>query len=200
MDAIDFLLRQHARLHSAAVATTEAPSFEDAQLDDLTEPEMRRRPPGLNSIAWIIWHIARAEDVVMNSVIAGRPQVLDSEWLGRLRLSRRDIGTGMQDAEVNDLSARIDLRGLRAYRAAVGRRTREVIGALDADRLDRVITADDVARARAAGAFGTGAEWVPDLWTGATLGFLAGRNAIVHNSTHFGEIGIVRAALGKPGR
>jgi hypothetical protein len=200
VDAIDFLLRQHARLHSSAVARTEAPSLEDAQLDDLTESEVRQRPPGLNSVAWIVWHMARAEDVVMNAIIGARTQVLDSDWRTRLRIERRDLGTAMNSAEVDELSARIDVQALRAYRAAVGRRTREVISVLDAAGLDAPTTDADVSRARTQGAFGSGAEWVGEIWTGSTRGFLMGRNAIVHNSMHFGEIGIVRAALGKPGR
>jgi hypothetical protein len=200
LNAVDFLLRQHARLHSSAVAASEAPSLEDAQLNDLIEPEIRRRPPGLNSIAWLVWHMARAEDVVTNLVIAGRPQVLDTDWLERLRIGRRDIGTAMSSAEVDELSARVDLASLRAYRVAVGRRTREVIGALGAEDLDLTATEADVSRARKDGAFATGAEWVEGIWAGTTRGFLLGRNGIVHNAMHFAEIGIVRAALGKPGR
>jgi hypothetical protein len=39
----------------------------------------------------------------------------------------RDIGTGMADDEVSDLSARLDLAALRDYYTAVGRRTVEVV-------------------------------------------------------------------------
>jgi hypothetical protein len=42
----------------------------------------------------------------------------------------RDVGTGMGDDEVSDLSARLDLVALRGYYTAVGRRTLEVVRSL----------------------------------------------------------------------
>ena len=50
---------------------------------------MRVRPrEDLNSIAWILWHIARAEDIILNPVLAGRSQVLD-DALGQAARHRR---------------------------------------------------------------------------------------------------------------
>jgi DinB superfamily len=81
-------------------------------------------------MAWLVWHMARYEDI-LNLLLVGRPQVLDEEhWLPRLNLSVRDVGTGMGDDEVSDLSARLDLSALRDYYIAVERRTVDVVRSL----------------------------------------------------------------------
>ena len=81
--AIDLFLSQHAMLHSAKMAQTESWSFEDAVLNDMTEEQTRHIPRNCDhSVAWLIWHIARIEDVAMNLLVAGGPQVLhQSNWL-----------------------------------------------------------------------------------------------------------------------
>ena len=55
--------------------------------------------------------------------MARGPQTLSGEWLGRLGVSRRDIGTGMGNDEVSDFSQKVDIDGLVAYHAAAGKRT-----------------------------------------------------------------------------
>ena len=85
----------------------------------------------VNSLAWLLWHMARVEDVAISRLVARRPPLIsDSEWLARLGASRRDVGTAMTDDEVADLSARLNLEGLRAYWGAVGERTVSVVEAL----------------------------------------------------------------------
>ena len=111
MDASDFFVQHYGRLHM---------QVERDFLHRLSEAQMRLRPHGLNSIAWLVWHMARYEDI-LNLLLVGRPQVLDEEhWLPRLNLSVRDVGTGMGDDEVSDLSARLDLAALSDYYIAVG--------------------------------------------------------------------------------
>jgi hypothetical protein len=90
MDAIDFFVRHYERLHM---------QVERDFLHSLSDAQMRLRPHGLNSIAWLVWHIARYEDI-LNLLLVGRPQVLDEEhWLPRLRVSMRDVGTGPSESE-----------------------------------------------------------------------------------------------------
>jgi len=63
----------------------------------LTDEQMRVRPrEDLNSLAWLMWHIARAEDIFVNVVFAGRPQVFDDGWTGKLGVTRRDFGSDEQ--------------------------------------------------------------------------------------------------------
>src|SRR5262249_13934917 len=129
MDARELLLEEHNRVHSAAVGGDKA-SMAERTFGGLTDQQMRVRPrEDLNSLAWLMWHIARAEDIFANLLISGRDQVLDGGWAGRLKVKRPDFGIGMTKPEVAELSATIDIAALRDYRDAVGRRSREIVGA-----------------------------------------------------------------------
>jgi hypothetical protein len=123
-EAIQLFLSQHAMLHSAAMAQTEPWSFEDEILDDMTEEQIRRIPRNCeHSVAWIVWHIARCEDITMNLLVAGSPQVLNQGgWLDRIETPICHTGNEMDEAGIADFSAAVDIEALRAYRVAVGRR------------------------------------------------------------------------------
>src|SRR5207247_1525772 len=116
MDAVGFFLTRYAEVHKGLV---------DGLFGSLSEAQLRARPhPGVNTVAWLLWHSARIEDVALNRFLSDRQQVL-GDWLERLEVPRRDVGTGMSDAEVDELSTRLDLEALRGYLAAVpARRSR----------------------------------------------------------------------------
>lgn len=190
MNALELFLREHAIVHTAELATPESRSMEDTVLRDLDETQIRTRPHGLNSLAWILWHIARGEDIAVNPVVAARPQVFDGEaWAARLRVERRDIGTGMNAEEVAELSEQIDIPALRAYRLAVGRRTREVAQALAEPEWERTAGADDVRRASAEEAFGPYPEaaWVERYWRGKSNAWLLHWLGVGHSLMHLGQ-------------
>ena len=95
MDARDLFLDQHAAMHSVAVGGNKM-SAAERTFTGLTDAQMRVRPrEDLNSVAWLMWHIARAEDIMVNTILAGRPQVFDDTWMKRLGIGRRDFGIGM---------------------------------------------------------------------------------------------------------
>src|SRR5438552_7930541 len=134
MDVRDLCLDQHAAMHSAAVGGNKMSAAERAFVG-LTDEQMRVRPrEDLNSLAWLMWHIARAEDIMVGGVIAGGDQVFGDAWMKRLNIARKDFGIGMKSPEVTDLTKQIDVAALREYRDAVGKRTREIVGGFkDAD-------------------------------------------------------------------
>ena len=71
---------------------------------------------GMNSLAWLFWHVARVEDGFVSGIVMGRSQLLDEEdWSGRLNVLRRDFGTGMSRRDVAELSDRIDLPSLSRF-------------------------------------------------------------------------------------
>src|SRR5688500_1637788 len=193
----ELLLAQHARTHSAATLASDLP-LEDMLLDGLDGEEIRlRRVEGLSAMTWFLSHMARAEDAAANLILAGRGQVLDeADWLARLAVGRRDIGTGMTNAEVSDLSARVDVGALRAYRAAVGRRTHEVIQGLDLDGLGAAVGALEIDRAVAAGAFGPNAGWLAGFWNGRPREFFLTFTVIGHNYNQIGEAWVLKGFLG----
>jgi DinB family protein len=196
MNVADFFLLHHGRLHAAGVG--DPASMWERVFGSVSDEQMRARPAGLNSLAWLLWHTARTEDVNVNLVVTAGHQVFDEAWARRLGVGRPDIGTGMTDAEVTGLSHRLDLAAARAYRVAVGKRTREVVAKLRAGAWDEVVTPLDVSRAAAAGAFGPHAGWVEKFWTGVTKANRLGSTAITHNAQHLGEAVVIRGQLGAP--
>jgi hypothetical protein len=179
MNAIDFFLIRYRELHGPLV---------DDLVRGLTDAQVRGRPvPGVNTVAWLLWHAARVEDVGVNRFVADRPQVLDDGWSARLAIPRRDVGTGMSDAEVDELSARIDLPALRGYWDAVTRRTLEVVETLrDAD-LEAVVPADHVDRVSfEQGAVAPGAAWLAEFWAkGRTRAWVLAQTPLLHVYGHY---------------
>jgi hypothetical protein len=196
MDARDLFLDQHALMQSAAVGGNQASAAERA-FGGLTDAQMRVRPrEDLNSLAWLMWHIARAEDIMVNPVLAGRPQVFDDAWLKRLGIGRRDFGIGMTSPEVAELTAQIDIAALREYRDAVGRRTREVVEAFKPDDWQGQAEASRLERAAATGAFGGRVETMVKTFTGRPRALLLSGIALFHPARHMGEAETVRTAGG----
>jgi DinB superfamily len=57
MDAGQFFRLRYEPLHE---------SMTDRLLADLSDAQLRARPHGQNSIVWLLWHVARAEDIGIN--------------------------------------------------------------------------------------------------------------------------------------
>jgi hypothetical protein len=197
MEMLDLVLRSHALTHGLEVGESEGRfSLEYGRLRELSEDQLRIRPNGWNSIAWLLWHIARTEDVAVNVVVADRPQVLDAgDWNARLRISRRDVGTGMTDDEVEALSAAIDIPGLLSYRRAVGLGTREVAAALPPDAWDDVAGSGALSRAVRQDAFGPSGEWIAKFWEGKSNAWFFYWVAVGHNIMHLSQAGWVKEMI-----
>lgn len=196
MEVRDLFLEQHAAMHTAAVGGNKMSSA-DRAFAGLTDEQMRVRPrEDLNSLAWLMWHIARAEDIVVNQVVNGGGQLFDEGWMRRLNVSRRDFGIGMTSPEVTELSQRIDVGALREYRDAVGRRTREVISGFRPEDWSVTVKADAVERAAAAGAFGARTEALTRGFPGRSRSALLSGIALFHCAGHMGEAATVRSAGG----
>src|SRR5262245_24811764 len=119
MNALDHFLREHASVHREAVAPADFNM--DYLLDGLNDHQTRLRPHGMNSLAWIFWHVARVEDGFVSCIVLQRDQLFDQEgWSERLGVQTRDVST--EKEAVTGLSESIDLDALWAYRDAVGRR------------------------------------------------------------------------------
>ncbi|HUG38007.1 MAG TPA: DinB family protein [Candidatus Limnocylindrales bacterium] len=196
MDIRDLFLEQHAAMHSAAVGGNKMSAAERA-FAGLTDEQMRVRPrEDLNSLAWLMWHIARAEDIVVNQVAADRPQVFDDAWMKRLGITRRDFGIGMTGPEVTELTRQIDVGALREYRDAVGLRTREAVGGFAAKDWEGSIAPEGVATAAAAGAFGARTEALSKMFPGRPRTLVLSNIALFHAAGHMGEAATVRTAGG----
>jgi len=196
MDARDLFLEHHAAVHSAAVGGNKM-SMAERTFAGLTDEQMRARPrEDLNSLAWLMWHIARTEDIIVNLAVAGRPQVADDGWFGRLRTPRRDLGTGMTSPEVSELTRQIDVAALRDYRDAVGRRTREILGGFADRDWEGEVSADGLERAVAQDALGVRSDALVKAFTGRPRRAVLSGICVLHSAGHIGEAGTVRTAGG----
>jgi len=144
-----------------------------------------------------VWHIARAEDIFINTILGARTQLLDDEgWAKRLTVTRRDFGIGMSGAEVTELTRQIELGALREYRDAVGRRTRDVVGGFKPQDWEGSVTADAVQRAAGEGAFGVRTEQIVKAFPGRPRAAMLSGIALFHSAGHIGEASTVRSAGG----
>lgn len=135
----DHFLKLHGILHSKVVAPESPWSYEDQLLDDLDEEGFRRIPKNReHSVVWVVWHLSRIEDVVMNILVADREQIFEKGgWQAKTRspIKHTCNGTGM--GVTASISKALDLKALRDYRYAVGRETREIIPTLTWDDFKR---------------------------------------------------------------
>ena len=187
MDALDFFLLRYDETHRGLVKDL---------LEGLSEAQLRGRShPGVNTVAWLVWHSARIEDVGVNRFVVDRPQVLD-QWGDRLRVGRRDVGTGMTDAEVNALSTAIDLPALRGYWDAVTERTTAVVPTLRGTDIDTVVDPDHVRNVCVGeGIVAPGIEWLTEFWAKhRKRSWLLAQMALLHPYGHYYE-GRVAAGL-----
>ena len=189
MDAVDFFLTRYSEVHTGLV---------DGLFGSLSDTQLRARPhPGVNTIAWLLWHSARIEDVALNRFLTDGAQVL-TEWIERLAVPRRDVGTGMTDAQVDDLSARIDLQALRGYLGAVTWRTFALVETLRASDLESPVPADRVRSVvRSEDVVAPGAEWLTDFWaSGRSRAWTLAQTALLHPYGHYYEARVAAGLLG----
>ncbi|UQX11963.1 mycothiol transferase [Candidatus Mycobacterium methanotrophicum] len=112
----------------------------DEIADGLTDEQANYRPsPNANSIAWLIWHSARVQDIQL-APIAGIDQVWTAEgWVDRfgLDLPRNDTGYGHSPEDVAKVQASADL--LAGYYHAVHRVTLHFVAGVTAEDLARIV-------------------------------------------------------------
>ncbi|WP_018178628.1 mycothiol transferase [Jongsikchunia kroppenstedtii] len=93
--------------------------------------------PQSNSIAWLIWHAARQQDVQI-AHLGDHPQVW-ADWYDRFDLpfEMAEMGYGQSPDEVSKVRVGADL--LAGYHAAVHQRTLDYLDALTMTDIERVI-------------------------------------------------------------
>jgi hypothetical protein len=189
-EATKLFMAQHAMLHSARVAKTDLWSYEDVLLDDMAEEQFRHVPPkGEHSVAWLVWHMARCEDITMNLLVAGTPQVQSQDdWLGRIKISTRDTGNTLDAAEIAAFSAAVDVEAVRGYRLAVGRRTREIVAQLQPGDLKQKVDPARIEQIRTEGAVVEAAWGIAEYWRKRNFAGLLLMPATRHNLVHLNEI------------
>jgi hypothetical protein len=186
---MELFVRHHAMLHASGLHPDLAWTFDDALWHDLIPDRARCIPPKEeHSIAWLLWHLARCEDIAMNIIVAGGDQVLFKEgWQERLKISAHDTGNAMNTKEIIELSETIDLDALRGYRAAVGRQTRQNVQQLDMDALRKKADPSRLERIHQEGAVIEAAWGIAEYWGRSTVAGLLLMPATRHNMVHINE-------------
>jgi Protein of unknown function (DUF664) len=112
----------------------------DELTEGLTDEIANYQPtPAANSIAWLIWHSARVQDIQLAHV-AGVEEVWTRDgWVDRfaLDLPRHDTGYGHSAQEAAKVRAPADL--LSGYYHAVHKLTLEYVAGVTADELSRIV-------------------------------------------------------------
>lgn len=186
-EAMQLFLIQHAALHSAQAAPGLTSSLQDAVLEGLDLEQYRPVPAGeIHSLAWLLWHDARCEDITMNLLVADSPQVLDT-WVRWLGTPVRDTGNAMGPAEIDTFSQEVDINALLGYHSAVACRTQNIARSLKPIDLKRKTPPERLQRIWDQGAILEPARSIFDYWANRTVTGLLLMPATRHHLVHLNE-------------
>ena len=129
MRATDLLTRQYASVNQI---------LHDVG-GDLTPTELTTRVlPQTNLLAFDLWHVARAQDWALQTLVRGVPEMIDEpRWQGRGRLATHGIGVGLSEAQADELARSLALADILEYADAVHQNLLAWLGAIDDDELSR---------------------------------------------------------------
>lgn len=154
---------------------------------------------GGNSIAWLMWHLARVEDLVINAVVRGVPQVLSADdWPRRMGVTDARVGTGFQEAEVATFNGAANVDAVDAYWQAVRAETTAWLASVSPSDLD-VVPDFDGRLASLPPIVPKEAEWLLGFWRGRAAGFFLRMPVIDHGFLHLGQMQEIRGRLGIKG-
>jgi len=110
---------------------------------DLTQEEISWTPaPHCNSLAFILWHVTRVEDIWINPVIRHSAGVYHTQgWQERLGIPAKEMGFGYTEEQLQTWPVP-KLADLREYAKAVHERTLTFLKSLTPEKLLEVPRAD----------------------------------------------------------
>ena len=196
-NAVNQILIQHAMVHSKKVSRMDVWSFEDELWHGLTDEQFRAIPPkGEHSIAWILFHIARIEDITMNMLVAGTVQVYKRDnWAKKLKSTIHHSANKMDDNSVKQLSSSLDMAALREYRLSVGKKTREIVHQIQPDEFSQKVELVRLEKLLKEGAMIEDAMEIIDYWSKRTIAGLLLMPPTRHNFLHLNEAFRIKTKL-----
>ncbi len=148
---------------------------------------------GGSSITFLLWHLARHQDVSINAVVRGADQVLAARR-SALGAEGIDAGAGLAEAEDRVLTRALDPHAVIDYHAAVAAETGRWLEGLDLAELDTV--PDASARLADADVLQAEFPWLHRMWEGQPVSFHVMWEVVGHGVTHVGEMVSIRNRLG----
>ncbi|ULQ61144.1 DinB family protein [Brucepastera parasyntrophica] len=185
--AIALAAEMHASIHESSGGKNK--TYEDLLWEGLRPEICRIITKQGRSILWNIWHITRIEDLTANILIADGSQVLNGEWLERMRTQITDTGNAMTNEEVAEFSNEIEIEELRKYRREVGLQTRKILKKLKADDLKKKMRKDQLDRILSEGGVLNAADsvWLLDFWGRKTVSGLLTMPITRHQESHVND-------------
>jgi hypothetical protein len=153
------------------------PPLARGAVDGVPPERLTERPGGAgNTIAWLVWHLARVQDHHVAELL-GEPQLwVTGDWSARFGLEPDPSNTGYGHTTEQVASIRpADPRALTDYLDAVMGRTRTMLAGLTPPDLDRVVDR----------------RWDPPVTLGVRLVSIADDSL-----QHAGQAAFVRGLLG----
>jgi Protein of unknown function (DUF664) len=98
-----------------------------------------RPDPSANSIAWLVWHLARIQDDHVADVAGVRQAWLANGWAQRFSLPFDDHDTGYGHHSDQVAAVAVDAQLLADYHADVDALTTAFVGRIEPGDLDRVV-------------------------------------------------------------
>src|SRR5215207_8806052 len=146
--------------------------------DGLTPEQLNFVPDGeSHSIAWVMWHAARVEDLIVQQMIQAQPAIWDAgDWAARLGLPAKGFGTGQTTEQAKAIQI-TDVAAFGGYADAVAEATRDYVSGLSDADLDREVQV------------GQRTESVGQCIT---------LHLVTHLNGHRGEVNLLRGMMGLP--
>ncbi len=96
MNTVDFFRSSFDRLHSTV----------SDSIKELTPDQLNFKPDAEHySIAWVLWHLVRTEDLIVRALVQKKPEVwTEGAWAAKLGLPERGQGTGQTPAEAQAIA------------------------------------------------------------------------------------------------
>jgi hypothetical protein len=164
--AKELFLEIHENLHLSSIYSGKTNEV-DSLIVGLETSQYSIMPTNKDeTIAWVLWHIARIEDLTMNILVAGQDQLFNEEWMVKMNSSITDTANVMSDEEIMEHSKNMNISELLHYRNAVGLRTKEIIQNLTATDLLRTISKQSLDKILSEGGVTKQQDsiWLLDFW------------------------------------
>jgi hypothetical protein len=166
---------------------------------DVSDVEWHTRAaPNTNLIGFICWHVARNQDVIVQTLIRGEPELIMREmWahMSGLPAGGDDgLGIGISLAQADAIALATTRDGVQAYSAAVFAMLCEWLETLTDDELD--LRPDCLAHIAAIPAYQT-SFWhrIAQAFAAMSIAEILGYYCIAHPYQHVAEIGLLTQLL-----
>ncbi len=110
-------------------------------LDGLATEDLSAVPePGSNPIGWLLWHLARVQDMHIAEILEQDQVWVEPGWAERFGLAADPANVGYGHSPEQVLAVRPESpEAIRDYYAEVEERTKTLVAALTTESLDRVV-------------------------------------------------------------